>query len=91
MAALPKTFLDLEQFVCDLGCRMREGPQSPFWLGWNVKAAVTRRRDSSSEAQKQEVVQLYENEEGFMVLTSAVGAVGAVRAVRAVRATLFMF
>jgi hypothetical protein len=64
---------------------MREGPQSPFWLGWNVKAAVTRRRDSSSEAQKQEVMQLYENEEGFMVLTSAV------RAVRAVRATLFMF
>jgi hypothetical protein len=50
-----------------------------------VKAAVKRRRDSSSEAQKQEVMQLYENEEGFMVLTSAVGAV------RAVRATLFMF
>jgi hypothetical protein len=53
-----------------------------------VKAAVKRRRDSSSEAPKQEVMQLYENEEGFMVLTSAVGAV---RAVRAVRATLFMF
>ena len=54
-----------------------------------MKAAVKRRRDSSSEAQKQEVMQLYENEEGFMVLTSAVGAVRAVRA--CVRVTLFMF
>jgi hypothetical protein len=80
MAALPKTFPNLQQFVCD---RLAAVWGESEGCGEESEGTVAVRHGNSGRFKRLwAVMQLYENEEGFMVL---------MRAVRAVRVTVFMF